>query len=154
MLLHTTPGRFAWTLLVAFLLSSNLNWALAELLLNPWAMPLFDGFMREGENAARGINIVRMTVGFLLPQFVAAYLWAALPRPGGWAARAALAALLVGLAAFFGTYTFLSGWGNVNWYPLMGAAVADTTCVLIGTLLAALLQRNAAQPPATAPTIR
>lgn len=145
MLLHTTPGRFAWTLLVAFLLSSNLNWATAEFLLNPWATPLFDGFMREGDNAARGINIVRMTVGFLLPQAVAVWLWATLPQPLGWAARAVVASLLIGAAGFFGTYTFLSGWGNVNWYPLMGAAVADTSCVLIGTLIAAFLQRK---PPA------
>jgi hypothetical protein len=142
MLLHTTPGRFVWTLLVAFIVSSNLNWAVAEFVLNAWATPLLDGFMREGENAARGINIVRMTTGFFLPQLVAAFLWASLPRPGSWAARAVLAGLLVGVAGFFGTYTFLSGWGNVNWYPLMGAAVADTACILVGTLLAAFLQRN------------
>jgi hypothetical protein len=143
MLLHTTPGRFTGSLLVAFLLSSNLNWGIAEFLLNPWATPLFEGFMREGDNAARGINIVRMTVGFLLPQAVAAWLWATLPQPSGWAGRAVLAGLLVGVAGFFGTYTFLSGWGNVNWVPLMGAAVADTGCLVVGTLVAAFLQRNA-----------
>jgi hypothetical protein len=145
MLLHTTPGRFAWTVLVAFLLASNLNWAIAEFLLNPWATPLFEGFMREGDNAARGINIIRMTGGFLLPQAVAVWLSATMPQPSGWAARAVLASLLIGVAGFFGTYTFLSGWGNVNWYPLMGAAVADTGCILVGTLIAAFLQRR---PPA------
>lgn len=156
MLLHTRPTRFAWTLAVAYLLSSNLNWAIAQFVLNPWAMPLFEGFMREGESAARGINILRMSAGFLLPQFVAAWLWAALPCPAGWAARAATASLLTGAAAFFGTYTFLSGWGNVNWYPLMGAAVADTFCIFAGTLLVAYLQRRAAprgQSPARAPTM-
>jgi hypothetical protein len=142
MLLHTTPTRFLWTLLLAFLVSSMLNWGIAEFLLNPWATPLFDGFMRSGESAGGGAAVARMTLGFLLPQAVAAFLWASLPKPAGWAVRAVHAGLLVGIAGFFGTYTFLSGWGNVNWWPLMGAAVADTACVVIGTLLVAFLQRK------------
>jgi hypothetical protein len=140
-MLHTTPGRFAWTFLVGYLVASQLNWAIAELVLNDWAMPRFDGFMRVGENASNGANIGKMVVGFLLPQFVACLLAASLPRPAGHAARAVYAALLVGVAGFFGTYTFLSGWGDVNWVPLMGAAVADTGCLVVGNLIAGFLQQ-------------
>ena len=82
-----------------------------------------------------------MVVGFLIPQFVAVLIAASLPRPAGWAARATYASLLVGFAGFFGTYTFLSGWGNVNWVPLMAAAVADTGCLIVGSLIAGFLQQ-------------
>jgi hypothetical protein len=140
-MLHATPGRFAWTFLVGYFVASQLNWGIAEVFLNDWAMPRFDGFMRMGENASNGANIGKMVAGFLLPQFVACLLAVSLPRPAGWAARAVYAALLVGVAGFFGTYTFLSGWGNVNWVPLMGAAVADTGCLAVGTLIAGGLQQ-------------
>ena len=112
-MLHTTWPRLILTFLAGYFVASNLNWAIAEVLLNPWAMPRFDGFMRVGE-AAGGINIVKMVVGFLIPQFVAVLLAASLSKPAAWAPRAVYAGLLVGIAAFFGTYTFLSGWGNVN----------------------------------------
>lgn len=148
-MLHTTPARFAWTFLVGYLVASQLNWGIAEFFLNDWATPRFDGFMRMGDDARSGVG--RMVVGFLLPQFVACLLAVSLPKPAGALARAVYAALLVGVAGFFGTYTFLSGWGNVNWVPLMGAAVADTSCLVVGTVVAALLQawRRA---PATAPS--
>ncbi|MEQ1801800.1 MAG: hypothetical protein ABL989_07760 [Gammaproteobacteria bacterium] len=139
-MLHTTWPRLILTFLAGYFVASNLNWGIAEVLLNPWAMPRFDGFMRVGE-AAGGINIVKMVVGFLVPQFVAVLIAASLPRPAGWAARAVYASLLVGVAGFFGTYTFLSGWGNVNWVPLMAAAVADTSCLVIGSLIAGGLQQ-------------
>lgn len=140
-MIHTTPGRFAWTFLVGYFVASQLNWGIAEFVLNDWAMPRFDGFMRVGENASNGANIAKMVVGFLLPQFVACLLAASLPWPAGFAARAVYAAVLVGVAGFFGTYTFLSGWGNVNWLPLMGAAVADTGCLIVGALIAGFLQQ-------------
>ncbi len=139
-MLHTTWTRLILTFLAGYFVASNLNWGIAEFLLNPWAMPRFDGFMRVGE-AAGGINIVKMVLGFLVPQFVAVLIAASLAKPAGWAARAVYASLLVGAAAFFGTYTFLSGWGNVNWVPLMAAAVADTTCLVIGALIAGFLQQ-------------
>lgn len=139
-MLHTTWPRLILSFLAGYFVASNLNWAIAEVLLNPWAMPRFDGFMRVGE-AAGGINIVKMVVGFLIPQFVAVLIAASLPRPAGWAARATYASLLVGFAGFFGTYTFLSGWGNVNWVPLMAAAVADTGCLIVGSLIAGFLQQ-------------
>jgi len=139
--LHTTWPRLILTFLAGYFVASNLNWVIAEVLLNPWAMPRFDGFMRVGDDAG-GINIVKMVVGFLIPQFVAVLLAASLPRPAGWAARATYASLLVGFAGFFCTYTFLSGWGNVNWVPLMAAAVADTSCLVIGSLIAGFLQQR------------
>lgn len=139
-MLHTTWTRLILSFLVGYFVASNLNWGIAEVLLNPWATPLFDGFMRVGD-AAGGINILKMVAGFLVPQLVAVLIAASLSRPEGWAARAVYAALLVGLAGFFGTYTFLSGWGNVNWLPLMGAAVADTFCLVVGNLVAGFLQQ-------------
>ena len=139
-MLHTTWSRLALSFLVGYFVASNLNWGIAEVLLNPWAMPRFDGFMRQGE-AAGGVNVVKMVVGFLVPQFVAVLLAASLTRPAGWAARAVYASLLVGAAGFFGTYTFVSGWGNVNWVPLMAAALADTSCLVVGNLIAGRLQQ-------------
>lgn len=147
-MLHTTWPRLTLSFLAGYFVASNLNWGIAEVLLNPWAIPRFDGFMRVGEDAG-GINIVKMVVGFLIPQFVAVLIAASLPRPAGWAARATYASLLVGLAGFFGTYTFLSGWGNVNWVPLMAAAVADTSCLVVGSLIAGFLQQLGRRATAT-----
>ena len=76
-----------------------------------------------------------------LDRAVAVLLAASLSKPSGWAGRAIYASLLVGIAGFFGTYTFLSGWGNVNWVPLMAAAVADTGCLILGTLITGYLQQ-------------
>jgi len=138
--LHTTWPRFAGSFLVAYLVASNLNWGIAEVLFNPWAQPRLDGFLREGEDAG-GVNVLKLVIGFLIPQFIAILVAASLPRPAGWAARAVYAGLLVGIAAFFGTYTFISGWGDVKLGPLMGAAVADTSCLVVGCLIAGWLQR-------------
>lgn len=132
--------RFLWTFLVAFFITSNLNWAVAELLLNPWAMPRFDGFMRTGEDGANALNIVKMTVGFMLPLLVCAILIATLSKPAGWLVRGVWVGFLVSLASFFGTYTFISGWGNVNWIPLMVTAVCDLATILVGAVLLAYLQ--------------
>ncbi len=134
-----TGFKILLAFLAAFLVSSMLNWGVAAFILNPWAMPLFDGFMRTGEDSASGLNIFKMTAGFALPQLVACSLVLALRKPYGWAGRAITASFLVGLGGFFGTYTFLSGWGNVNWLPLMGAAVADTVCIALGALVFAFM---------------
>lgn len=121
-------------LAAGFFVSSGLNWAIAAYVLNPWAGPLFDGFLRSGEQAG-GAAILRMSLGFLVPLVVVCALTLVLPRPADWRGRAMLATGLVGLAGFFGTYTFLSGWGNVAWLPLMGAAVADTASLAVGALV-------------------
>lgn len=137
-MLHTTGPRFILAYLAGFLVASNLNWAVAEMILNPWAIPRLGGFMRMD---AGGADIARMTVGFAIPLLVAATLVATLPRPRGWAARSIWAGWLVGLAGFFGTYTFISGWGNVPWWPLMVTAVCDTVTLIAGTLVIGFLQR-------------
>ena len=142
-MLNIPLSKFIWTFIVGFLITSNLNWAVAELLLNDWAMPRFDGFMRTVENGgADPLNILRMTLGFMGPLFVVAWLQAVLDKPAGWAARAVLLALMVSLGAFYGTYTFISGWGNVNWWPLMVTATCDMVTMVAGALLIGFLQQR------------
>ena len=133
--------RIGLATFAGFFIASNLNWGIAEFILNPWAMPLFDGFMRSGEDGGSGLNIAKMTLGFLPALLVSVSLLIVLRRPQGWVARSMVASLLVCFPAFFGTYTFLSGWGDVNWQPLMGAAIADTACIAIGTLVSGFMLR-------------
>lgn len=148
-MLNISAGRFAWTFLVGFLVTSNINWGIAEFLLNDWAMPRFDGFMRTMESGgADPLNILRMTVGFMLPLFVTAWLQASLPKPAGWVTRALVVATLVSVAGFYGTYTFISGWGNVNWWPLMVTATCDWASIVMGALLIGFLQEGGYQPQA------
>jgi len=134
--------RILLATIIGFLIASNLNWAIAAFVLNPWATPLFDGFMRMGDDGASGINITKMTLGFLPHLLVSVSLLIVLPQPSSWPVRAIVATLLVCVPAFYATYTFLSGWGNVNWVPLMGAATADTLCIGIGTLVSGFFMRH------------
>jgi hypothetical protein len=145
-MLNIPVGRFIWTFIVGFIVTSNLNWAVAELVLNDWAMPRFDGFMRTVETGgADPWNIVRMTVGFMGPLFVVAWLQASLIAPQSWVWRAVFAALLVSMGAFYGTYTFISGWGNVGWWPLMVTATCDMVTMVAGALLIGFLQQKGQQ---------
>ena len=140
-MLNISTARFVWTFLVGFLVTSQLNWAVAELFLNDWAMPRFEGFMRTAEGGgANPINIARMALGFMGPLFVVALMQAMLVRPSHWAARAVFLGVLVSLGAFYGTYTFISGWGNVNWWPLMVTATCDMITIVAGALLIGYLQ--------------
>jgi hypothetical protein len=142
-MLNIPVSRFIWTFIVGFLITSNLNWAVAVLVLNDWAMPQFDGFMRTLETGgADPWNIVRMTVGFMGPLFVVAWLQASLTSPENWAKRAVFLGVLISLGAFYGTYTFISGWGNVNWWPLMVTATCDMVTMVAGALLIGFLQRG------------
>ena len=142
-MLQIPVGRFVWTFVVGFLVTSNLNWAVAELILNDWAMPRFDGFMRTMESGgADPLNIVKMTVGFMGPLFLMALLQAMLSQPAGWAVRAVFLGVMVSLGAFYGTYTFISGWGNVNWWPLMVTATCDMVTMVAGGLLIGWLQEG------------
>ena len=134
--------RILLATIAGFLVASNLNWAIAAFILNPWATPLFDGFMRMGDDGASAINIMKMTLGFLPHLLVSVALLIVLKRPAPWLSRAVLATLLVCVPAFYATYTFLSGWGNVNWVPLMGAATADTLCIGVGTVIAGFFLRR------------
>ncbi len=142
-MLNISTVRFIWTFLIGFLITSMLNWGIAEFLLNDWAMPKFDGFMRTMESGgADPLNITRMTLGFMGPLFVVALLQAMLSKPVGWVGRAIFVALLVSLGAFYGTYTFISGWGNVNWWPLMVTATCDMVSMVFGALLIGWLQKG------------
>jgi hypothetical protein len=142
-MLNISGGRFAWTFLIGFVVTSNINWGIAAFLLNDWAMPRFDGFMRTMESGGGDpFNILRMTVGFMLPLFVTAWLQASLPKPTGWVARAVFVGTLISIAAFYGTYTFISGWGNVNWWPLMVTATCDWASIVFGALLIGYLQEG------------
>lgn len=142
-MLNIPVARFVWTFIVGFIVTSNLNWAVAELLLNDWAMPRFDGFMRTMDSGgAAAANITKMTVGFMGPLFVVAWLQASLTSPASWPARAVFISLLVSLGAFYGTYTFISGWGNVNWWPLMVTATCDAVTMVAGALLIGFLQQR------------
>jgi hypothetical protein len=132
--------------LAGFLVASNLNWGVAEFLLNPWATPRFDGFMRSAGDGGMGLNIIKMNAGWLLAQLVACALVMVLPSPAGWMGRGVAAGGLIGLAGFYGSYTFLSGWGKVNWMPLMGAATADTLCLIAGCLVFAYVVRGRFAP--------
>jgi hypothetical protein len=140
-LLNVSVSRFLLTFLVGYIVASQLNWGIAEFVLNEWAMPRLDGFMREGQMAASGANISKLTFGFMLPLLVIALLQAAMVRPISWVARALLLAVLISIAAFYGTYTFISGWGNVNWAPLMVVATADMVCMIVGALIIGFLQQ-------------
>jgi len=140
--LNVSAGKFLWTFVVGFLVCSNLNWAIAEFFLNPWSAEPFEGFVRTGEGAASGLNIAKMTFGFMVPLLVSAWWFATTDKPAGWVSRAIYTGSMVSIAAFFGTYTFISGWGNVNWWPLMVTAVCDTGSIIPGTLLIGWLQQR------------
>jgi hypothetical protein len=140
--LNIPLSRFIWTFIVGFLITSNLNWAVAEFFLNDWAALEFEGFMRTMENGADPTNIIKMSLGFMGPLLVVAILQAMLTKPSGWAARAVFLGVLVSLGAFYGTYTFISGWGNVNWWPLMVTATCDMVTIVAGALLIGFLQKG------------
>lgn len=118
--------------------------------MNDWSASRFDGFLRSGENAASGAAIARMTFGFMIPLFVSAWWFSTTDKPAGRVARAIYTGTLVSVAAFFGTYTFISGWGNVNWWPLMVTAACDTVSIVPGTLLIGWLQQLNAKSANTA----
>ena len=112
-------------------------------LLNDWAMPRFDGFMRTMETGGGDVvNIVKMMLGFGIPLFVSAWFQASLTRPQGWLNRAIVTGTLVSFGAFYGTYTFISGWGDVNWWPLMVTATCDWVSIVIGAVLIGYLQKG------------
>jgi hypothetical protein len=139
-MLNVSAGKFIWTFTVGFLFCSSLNYGIAEFLLNDWAAPLFDGFVRSGDGAADFLNITKMSIGFLIPLFVGAWWFSTVQSPSSWVLRAIYTGFMVSFAAFFGTYTFISGWGNVNWWPLMVTAVCDMGSIIPGILLIGWLQ--------------
>ena len=140
-MLNVPVGKFIWTFLVGFFFCSNLNWGIAEFILNDYLFPRLDGFMREGQLAASGANISKMVFGFMLPLFVATWWYSTTDKPANWFARAFYTGLMVSIATWYGAYTFLSGWGNLNWVPMMVTAFCDTASIVPGVILIAWLQR-------------
>lgn len=132
---------FILTFVVGYVIASLLNWGFAEFLLNDWAAPQMDGFMRTGKMAASAASITKLTFGFMVPLLVIATFQELIVKPASWAVRATMIAVLVSAAAFYGTYTFIAGYGNVNWFPLMGFAAADTICMVIGALVIGFLRQ-------------
>ena len=140
-LLSVGIPRFIGSFIVGYLIASQLNWGIAEFFLNDWAAPRLDEFMRTGSMAASPASIAKLSFGFMIPLFVIAFLQATMIRPTSWVAKALFVATLISLASFYGTYTFISGWGNVNWTPLMLIATADLLCMIVGALVIGFLQQ-------------
>ncbi len=140
-LLGVSGPRFLLSFAAGYIVASQLNWGMAEMFLNEWATPRLDGFMRTGSMAASPANIAKLSFGFMFPLLVIAFLQAAMVRPASWIFKAVNLAVLISFGAFYGTYTFISGWGNVNWIPLMLIATVDTFCMLVGALVIGFLQQ-------------
>jgi len=130
--------RVLISFIVGFVVTSQLNWLIAERWLNPYVTPMFDGFMRTGS----GINLPGIIIGMALPVVVVTVMLALMREPQRWWTRGLVAGSLVSLTTFFGAYSFLSGWGNVPMRPLMITAVADTISVLVGALVIARIQNR------------
>jgi hypothetical protein len=139
-----TYTRWFLSFFISFVLTSNLNWAIAELLLNPWLVPAMGDFIRQGEEAATAANIMKMSFGFMLSILAMSIILPLMRVPYLWWRRALLVGGLFGLAGFFGTYTFISGWGRVEWFPLMVTAVCDTVTLFVGALIIGFIQRDQA----------
>ena len=131
-----TLARLAVSFVVGYIVTSQLNWLVAEKWLNPYVEPMFEGFMREGGS----INLPAILIGMMLPVLAVTIVLALLERPRAWWARGLVAGGLVSLTTFFGAYSFLSGWGNVGLRPLLITACADTFTVIVGALVIAAIQ--------------
>jgi len=140
-LLSVTVPRFLLSFVAGYVVASQLNWGIAEFFLNDWAAPQLEGFMRSGSTAASSENIAKLSFGFMFPLLVIAFLQAAMVRPASWTGKALSLSVLISFASFYGTYTFISGWGNVDWVPLMVIATVDMSCMIVGALVIGFLQQ-------------
>ncbi|HEU4530598.1 MAG TPA: hypothetical protein VFR59_05400 [Steroidobacteraceae bacterium] len=131
-----SPARLAVSFIAGYIVTSQLNWLVAEKWLNAYVTPMFAGFMREGGD----VNLAAIIIGMMLPVIAVTVVLALLERPRAWWARGLVAGGLVSLTTFFGAYSFLSGWGNVGLRPLMITACADSFTVIVGALVIAAIQ--------------
>lgn len=134
-----SKARFFTSLLVGYVVCSNLNWLVAEMWLNPIIEPGLGGMMAKGAD----VNFPGLFIGFFVPVLVTAILLAILPSPKGWVARAFTAGGLVSLTTFFGAYGFLAGWTTLPMAEMMLTAVADSSTILLGALVIAFIQDRA-----------
>jgi hypothetical protein len=128
-------GRWALSLLVGYVVTSGLNWAVAEKFLNEVIKPGFGPLMRSGASTQVGVIVG----GFALLIVVLSVLCAALRAPQGWVARGLAAGGLLSLA-LFGAYTFLSGWLALPTREMCLTASADSATLLVGGLVIAFVQ--------------
>jgi hypothetical protein len=131
-----TAGRWLASLLLGFVFTSGLNWFVAEKLLNPMIRPGLGALMRTGGDT----RVAVLTGGFALIVAVLAVLVAIVRVPGGWLARGVAVGGLLSAAAFFGTYTFLSGWTVLPTAEMCRTALADTATVIAGAVLISFVQ--------------
>ena len=138
-MINITWGRFWLSFLVGYIVTSQLNWGAAEFILNPIVTPMFEGFMRTGDDLG-GAEIVKMTLGFMGPVFVSTVFIAMISQPAHWASRSIFVGVMMSLAAFYGAYSFVSGWGDVLWVPLMITATCDLITLTGGLLVVGYIQ--------------
>jgi hypothetical protein len=138
--------RWALSLLAGFVVTTGLNWFVAEKILNPLIKPGLDGLMRTGGDTQVGV----LTGGFALIVVVVAILTAIVRVPAHWLGRGVAVGALVSAAAFFGAYTFLSGWMYLPTATLCRTAIADSLTVVVGATLISFIQHYPSQRgPAT-----
>jgi hypothetical protein len=132
-------ARWFLSFFVGFILASNLNWAITALL-TPWVGQALSGFLRQNTEADVAVSIIKTCFGFMLPILAMSIILPLMRVPFSWWRRALLVGGLFGLAGFFGTYTYISGWGGVEWFPLMVIAISDTTTLIVGALIIGFVQ--------------
>ena len=128
--------RWIGSLLAGLVVTSGLNWFVAEKFLNPLIKPGLDGLMRTGADTQIG----DLTGGFALIVTVIAILTAIVRVPAHWLGRGVAVGALVASAAFFGAYTFLSGWMYLPTAEMCRTAIADSLTVIVGATLISFIQ--------------
>ncbi len=128
--------RWVVSLVAGFVVTSGLNWVVAEKFLNPLIKPGLDGLMRSGGDTQVGV----LTAGFALIVAVVAILTAIVRVPVHWLWRGVAVGALVSAAAFFGAYTFLSGWMYLPTGEMCRTAIADSLTVVVGATLISFIQ--------------
>ncbi len=132
-----SPLRGVTSLVAGFVVTSGLNWFVAEKFLNPIIKPGLAGLMRSGGDTQIGV----LTGGFALIVAVVAVLTAIVRVPRHWLARGLAVGALVSAAAFFGAYTFLSGWMYLPTAVMCRTAIADSLTVVVGAVIISFIQR-------------
>ena len=131
-----SAGRVVLSYIIGFFVTSGLNWFVAEKVLNPIIKPGLAGLMRTGADT----QIAVLTGGFALIVAVLTLFLTMVRAPRHWAARGIVVGLLLSLACFFGTYTFLSGWTVLPTVEMCRTAIADTLTVVLGAIVIAFVQ--------------
>jgi hypothetical protein len=134
--------RWTVSLLAGFVVTSGLNWFVAEKLLNPIIKPGLEGLMRTGGDTRVGV----LTGGFALIVVVVAVLTAIVRVPVHWLGRGVAVGALVSAAAFFGAYTFLSGWMYLPTGEMCRTAIADSLTLIVGATVISFIQRVTHEP--------